>query len=80
MGLLAAMLGHKLVPLGTGRNLVTDGRHIRPLSNGEAEALAAGVPGPPPVPGADISSARAADLSLIEAGMRPITGGRRRSF
>lgn len=38
------------------------------------------VPGPPPVPQWNSAQAPLPDLFLVEAGMRPITGRRRRSF
>lgn len=79
IGLLAAMLGHhRIVPLGTGRDLSQS--RIRPLSREDAERLAAGVPGPPAAPEWDDARAPLPDLPLVSAGMRPISGGRRRSF
>jgi hypothetical protein len=77
MGLLAAILGHRLVPLGTGHDVSPPDARIRPLTRGDALRLATSAPHAP-----DWDSARAPlpDLSLVEAGMRPIGGGRRRSF
>jgi hypothetical protein len=80
MGLLAAMLG-KGARL---RTLAHDLSHAPAQDPNKTEKRIArsayAVPGPPPVPQWNSAQAPLPDLFVVEAGMRPITGGRRRSF
>ena len=89
MGLLAAFLGDQLTRLAAsklGRELGHELGHALPglpgrrLSDEEAARLSAGLPGPPPQTQWYSAKAPLPDLPLVDAGMRPITGGRRRSF
>ena len=80
MGLLAAMLARRARPRAPAHELAHGIQRTKPRGRKDAESAAAGVPGPPPVPQWNSSSAPLPDLSLVDAGMRPITGGRRRSF
>jgi hypothetical protein len=85
MGLLAAFLGDHLTRLAASK-LGHELGHTLPkragkrLSDEEAARLSAGLPGPPPQTQWYSARAPLPDLPLVDAGMRPITGGRRRSF
>lgn len=53
---------------------------LKPLSPEAAARLAASVPGPPRETQWNSSSAPLPQMRLVNTGMRPITGGRRRTF
>ena len=80
IGLLAAMLGKGARARTLGHELSHALSRIRAAGDEEALPHAVDVPGPPPVPRWNSATSPLPDLSLVEAGMRPITGGRRRSF
>jgi hypothetical protein len=90
MGLLAAMLGqgaaasvHEAGHLSSEdraalwRRLREQLGRLGPVTD---EASPNDVPGPPPPTLWNSSRAPLPDMSLVDAGMRPITGGRRPSF
>ena len=85
MGLLAAFMGDHLTKLAAAK-LGHELGHTLPklvgkrLSNEEVARLSAGLPGPPPQTQWYSAKAPLPDLPLVDAGMRPITGGRRPSF
>lgn len=85
MGLLAAFLGDHLTKLAASKLAHETGHALpklagKPLSDEEVARLSAGLPGPPPETQWYSAKAPLPDLPLVDAGMRPITGGRRRSF
>jgi hypothetical protein len=85
MGLLAAILGDHLTKLAASK-LGHEVGHLlpklagKPLSDEEVAGLSADLPGPPPPTQWYSAKAPLPGMPLVEAGMRPITGGRRPSF
>jgi hypothetical protein len=87
MGLIAATLGlRRRLPHHETAHVHTSeegplGRLIRERLGLIVEPdVPVGVPGPPPIARLNSAASRLPDLPLVDAGMRPITGGRRSSF
>lgn len=85
MGLLAAILGDHLTKLAASKLGHEVGHTLHTLAgerlaDDEVARLAAGLPGPPRQTEWYSAKAPLPDMPLVEAGMRPITGGRRPSF